>query len=117
MLKKKHTTLNYKIYLKDILEAISKIEKSTKDISKEKFKRNAEIWDATLMRLQIIGESIKKIPNQVKRRNKNVEWEKMARVRDIISHTYFRVNVDIIWDVLKNKIPKLKKEIRKIYWQ
>lgn len=106
--------LNYKIYLKDILDAIQRIEKSTKGLSKEQFKKKTDIWDATLMRIQIIGESIKKVPLNIKTRYKDVEWRKMSRVRDIISHAYFAVNPEIVWGIITNKLPKLKKEIKEI---
>lgn len=105
---------NYKIYLKDILEAISKIEKSLENLSKEEFKKNADKVDASIMRIQIMGESIKKLPKEFKNKCKEVEWEKIAKTRDIISHAYFKVNLDIIWDLIKNKLPKLKEQIIKL---
>ena len=106
--------LRYNLYLKDILEAINKIEKSLEGKEINKIQYDSEIWDATLMRLQIIGESIKKIPLPIKKKYSNVEWVKLERLRDVISHTYFKVNPLIIEDIIKNKIPSLKKEIRRI---
>jgi len=105
---------SYKIYLKDILEAINKIEKSLERLSKEEFKKNVDKVDATIMRIQIIGESIKKLPGEFKGKYKEIEWEKIAKARDIISHAYFKVNLDIIWDLIKNKLPKLKEQIIKL---
>lgn len=106
--------LDYKIYLKDILEAVDKIEKSTKELSKEEFVRNLDVMDATLMRIQVVGESIKKLPPEFKRRYKDVEWNKISKTRDVISHAYSKVNINIIWDLIKNKFPRLKEQVRDI---
>jgi uncharacterized protein with HEPN domain len=72
---------NYKIYLKEILEAINKIEESIGNLSKEEFKKNTDKVDATIMRIQIIGESIKKLPRDFKNRYKEIEWEKIAKLQ------------------------------------
>ena len=107
--------LNYKIYIEDILKAIAKIERSVKNLSKKEFETKEDVWDATLMRIQIIGESIKKIPAEVKIKNPQIDWKKFSNSRDIISHAYSRVNKTIVWNLVKYKIPKLKKQIENIY--
>lgn len=104
---------NYKVYLRDILEAINNIEKSLQGLSKEEFKKNIDKIDATIMRVQVIGESIKKLPREFRNKYKNVEWDRIAKARDIISHSYFKVNLDIIWDLIKNKLQELKEAINK----
>ena len=104
----------FKLYLNDIFRAIDLIEKSTKNKKLEEFKLNRELIDATAMRIQIIGESIKKLPEKLKVKYKGAEWDKYLQTRNIISHAYFAVNSEILWSIVKKNIPKLKKEIRKI---
>lgn len=104
----------YKPYLKDIIEAIKRIEKSTKNKTITSIKNNDEIWDATLMRLQVIGESIKRLPPKIKGKYSGVEWNNFEKFRDIISHKYLKVNPLIVQTIIKEKIPKLKKEVNKI---
>lgn len=99
--------LRYKVYVNEIVKTIDKIDKSLKDQLKKNFLENEEKFDSTLMRLQIIGENIKKIPYKIKK-NYKINWNKFERTRDIISHAYSNINKDIIWDVIKNKLPKLK---------
>ncbi|MGD9275661.1 MAG: DUF86 domain-containing protein [Candidatus Pacearchaeota archaeon] len=102
----------YNLYLNGILRAIHRIENSVKNKDFEKFKQD-DIIDATSMRLQIIGESIRKLDAGLKRKYK-LNWEKYLQTRNIISHAYFAVNPKILWSIIKKDIPKLKKVIKKI---
>ena len=104
----------YELYLNDILRAIDLIEKSIKNKDFKKFKSNRESIDANSMRLQIIGESISKLPKELKEKYKEVSWEKYLQTRNIISHAYFAISVEIIWKVVKEEIPRLKKSIKQI---
>jgi len=107
----------YKFYLKDILESIYKIEKYTENLSFDDFAKDDLIQDGVARNLEIIGEAVKNIPDDIKRRNSEVEWKKIAGLRDILIHAYFGIDVDIVWDVVKNKIPKLKESIVEILSQ
>jgi len=106
--------LNYNIYIKDILDAIERIEKSLKRLDKKAFEKDRDIIDATFMRIQVIGESIKKLPLEFKKKHEEINWKKFEETRDIISHAYSKVNMDIIWNLIKNKLPNLKDSIKKI---
>lgn len=105
---------DYKIYLKDILEAICKIEKYTEDLSFDDFFENELIQDGVVRNLEIMGEAVKNIPDIIKRRNPELEWKKIAGLRDILIHAYFGMDVDIVWDIVKNKIPEMKEKISMI---
>ncbi len=104
----------YKAYLKDILGAIRKIEKYTENISMEDFAKDELIQDGVVRNLEIIGEAVKNIPEDIKNRKSQVAWKKIAGLRDILIHGYFGIDVDIVWDVVKNKIPELKQKISEI---
>lgn len=62
--------------------------------------------------LEIIGEAAKNVSREVRERYPNVEWKAMGRMRDRLIHGYFGVDYDIVWDVVANKIPILREEIR-----
>ena len=101
----------HRIYLKDILEAIRKIEKYTENQSFDNFTKDELRQDGVLRNLEIIGEAAKNIPGEIKSRKFEVEWKKIAGLRDIVIHAYFGIDIGIIWSVVKNKIPGLKTEI------
>ena len=105
---------DYKVYLKDILVACTKIQKFTKAYSSKKFFRDEKTFDAVVRNLQIIGEAAKKVPSQVCSKYPLVEWRKIAGLRDILTHDYFGIDAEIVWDVVRNKIPSLKNQIQKI---
>ena len=63
--------------------------------------------------LEIIGEAAKKISADLKVKWDTIEWKNMSGMRDRLIHDYMGVNYTIVWDVVKNKIPDLNKQISK----
>ncbi|MBI5051285.1 DUF86 domain-containing protein [Candidatus Micrarchaeota archaeon] len=103
-----------KVYLEDILDCINNIQNYTKGQSYEDFEDNKMLVDAVLRNLEVIGEAVKKIPSDLKKKYSEVEWKKMAGLRDILIHEYFGIDLRIIWDIVVNKLPSLKTSIQKI---
>ncbi len=106
--------LDYKLYVNVILEVIEKIENSISNLSKEEFLEDLELQDATLMRLQVIGENIKNIPLELKKKNKEIKWKKFEKLRNVISHKYNIVDYNLIWSFIENNLDELKIAILKI---
>lgn len=98
-------------YIKHILEAIKDIENSIKKLSFEEFKDSKDSKDACIRRLEIIGEAVKNISSETKSKYPNIEWKQIAGTRDRIIHVYFDVDLDIVWNILTENLPILKKEI------
>jgi uncharacterized protein with HEPN domain len=72
------------------------------------------IVDAIIRNLEIIGEAVKHLPNQLKQKYVDIEWKKIIGLRDVLIHEYVGINYKILWDIVKNKIPELKKQIKGI---
>jgi len=105
---------DYRVYFEDILGAIRKISQYTSGFTIEQLKTDSKTFDAVLRNLEIIGEAIKKIPPEFQKKQPTIEWKKISGLRDILIHHYFAVDVDIIWDVLQNKLPVLEQQIGEI---
>jgi uncharacterized protein with HEPN domain len=83
-------------------------------MTREDFFADSKTFDAVIRNLQIIGEAAKKIPPDIRRQYKTVEWKKLAGLRDIVIHDYFGINEDIIWDVITSRMPLLAQEVGNI---
>ena len=105
---------DYKVYLEDIVEAISKIRFFTTGLSLQTFSSDVKTFDAVIRNLEIIGEAIKGVPEEIRSIYPDVEWKKIAGLRDILAHEYFGIDVEIIWDIIQNKLPVLEGHIEKI---
>jgi len=105
---------NHRIFLKDILSSISKIDEYVGDFSFQDFAKDGMRVDAVVRNLEIIGEAAKHVPDDVRRKYAFVDWRKISALRDILIHEYFGVDFDILWDIVKNKIPILKNDVKKI---
>jgi len=105
---------DYKVYLDDILEASSRIRDYTSGLTLDEFKDDTKTLDAVVRNLEVIGEAVKKVPDEIRSRYPDVEWKKIAGLRDILIHEYFGIDVNIIWDILKNKLPRLEEKVKKI---
>ena len=102
------------IYLEHILENIKKIEDSVKGVSKLKFDKDSLLIDGTLRRLEIVGEAVKNISEEIRNKYPNIEWRKIAGMRDILIHSYFKVDLDLVWEIIKKELPRLKSNILQI---
>lgn len=99
------------LFIEDILESIKNIEEFTKKLNREKFSLDKLRQSATIRQLEVIGEAVKNIPDSFRKKYPNIPWKDIAGFRDILSHAYFGVNIDRIWNITEKDLPRLKREI------
>jgi uncharacterized protein with HEPN domain len=99
---------DFRVYLEDVLGAIGKIRRYTKGLSRPAFARDEKTLDAVVRNLEVIGEAVKQLPAELRAREPSVDWQKIGGLRDVLIHQYFGIDVDILWDVIQNKLPALE---------
>ncbi len=102
------------LFIADILNSIKNIEDFAKQLNKEKFSRDILRQSAIIRQLEIIGEAVKNIPDSFREKHPTIPWKEIAGFRDILSHAYFGVNIDRVWNIIEKDLSDLKKEIKKI---
>lgn len=100
-------------YLRHILDECSYIFSVSENLLFEDFVEDETLKRAVVRSLEIIGEATKKIPADFKEKRNSIQWKNMAGMRDRLIHDYMGVNYTIVWDVMKNKIPDMRKQISK----
>ncbi|MBI3626780.1 DUF86 domain-containing protein [Candidatus Uhrbacteria bacterium] len=106
---------NVKVYLDDILDSIAKIEYYTKNSSREEFFKDELRQDAVIRRLAVIGEAVKGLPTELKKKFTDVPWRDIAGMRDFVVHEYSAVDLLKVWPVIETDLPDLREKIKKIY--
>jgi len=103
-----------RVYLEDVLESIRRIDTYVTGLDQETLAADELRLDAVVRNLEVIGEAVKQLPEEMIRQEPHIEWRKIAGLRDILIHHYFGIDVGIIWDVVQNKLPDLERQIRTI---
>ncbi len=102
------------IFIYHINDAIKDIEDFTKKTSKKKFLKDKKVQSAVVRQIEVIGEAVKNLPLEFKKKNSKIEWKAISGMRDKLIHHYFGVDFEKIWGVINKDIPLLKKEIKSI---
>lgn len=99
--------------LRDILEAISNIERYSAR-GRDVFERSELLQNYFLRQLQIIGEAARTLPGDVRALSDAVPWSSIIGMRAILVHGYFEIDTDVVWDAVENDIPQLKPHVEAI---
>lgn len=104
----------YLDYLKDIKDALEKIEKFTVGLDFESFVKDDKTTFAVIRALEIMGEAARKVPKSVRTRYTIIPWQDMAGMRDKLIHDYFGVDLRVVWKTLQIDLPPLKRIIEEV---
>ncbi|MFQ5849645.1 MAG: DUF86 domain-containing protein [Candidatus Binatia bacterium] len=101
-------------YLRDIVVAIEKAESFTEGMDYERFVKDEKTVFAVIRALEIIGEAIKNLPEQVRKERPDVNWRGFAGIRDRLIHGYFTVDLSRIWETVRKDLPGLLEATREL---
>lgn len=102
------------LFISDIKESIKNIEDFSKGLDENSFCKDKLRQSAIIRQLEIIGEAVKNIPEHFRKKYPKISWKEIAGFRDVLSHAYFGVNMERVWNILKFDLPVLKKELEVI---
>jgi len=101
-------------HLEDIIDAMEKAELAITEVEYERFADDFMINFVVIRALEIVGEATKRLPLSIRTQYPHVPWKDMAGMRDRIIHGYDSVDLQIVWNVVKNEIPRIKPIIQQI---
>jgi len=104
----------YAVYLNDIMGAISKIENFISDLSLEEFRQDIKTQDAVIRNFEVIGEAVKRIPDDFKKKYPEMPWRSAGDMRDFLIHDYPDIIPDVVWKTATEDLPKFKRQIIRI---
>ncbi len=101
-------------YLQHILDEADYLIEQSEQLEAAGFQEDATLRRAFVRSLEIIGEASKRMPVEFTENYPDIDWRNMAGMRDRLIHGYFGVDYDLVWDVVKTKIPHLAARIRQL---
>lgn len=96
-----------RVYAEHLRDALTRIGRYIDGLSRDQFVRDDKTQDAVIRQLEIIGEAAKQISPACKRKHTAVPWTYMAKMRDLLIHHYFGVDLDVVWNTAVNDLPPL----------
>jgi hypothetical protein len=102
------------LLLEDIQTAIDKIERYTAGMSQDNFLADIKTVDAVVRNLEIIGEAVRQMPETFKKSHPQIPWTQVAGLRNRIVHDYAGLDLELIWQIVINNLPDLKRQLGEI---
>lgn len=101
-------------YIQDILEAMEAAEAFVEDTDFNDLEDDLEKKFALQRAFEVIGEATKHLDPSIRERYPDVPWDDMAGMRDVLIHEYFAVELEVVWDTIHDRFPRVKPHLQRV---
>jgi len=101
-------------YISDIWDSIKKIALYIEDLTCDEFMEDSKTQDAVVRNLEVMGEATKNLSIRLRKKYPQIPWRNLAGLRDKLTHAYFRIDYDIVWNIIANELPRLLPQIEEL---
>lgn len=105
---------DYRLFIKDIIAAMESIEGFVEGMSFEELMQDDKTASAVIRKFEIVGEATKCLPDELKEEHPEIQWKRMAGMRDRLIHAYFGVDYKLVWEAIKAEVPSMKLKLQEI---
>jgi len=102
------------LYINDIIESAEAILSFTDSVEFDVFVGDRMRSSAVIREFEVIGEAVSKIPEDIKSNYPDIRWQEMKDFRNLLIHEYFGVDLEIVWNVVREDLPDLYRAIKQI---
>ncbi|MFX0097854.1 MAG: DUF86 domain-containing protein [Candidatus Hodarchaeota archaeon] len=103
---------NIMLFFTDMIEAIDNIMTYTLNMDYDEFMKDRKTKDAVVRNLEVIGEAVKNLPKETRKKYSEVNWKAVSGMRDKLIHEYFGVSYQIVWETIKTDLPLFASQIK-----
>jgi uncharacterized protein with HEPN domain len=105
---------NYAIYVKDMRTAVADIVSYVDGYDYDRFLADKKTVDAVLRNFEILGEAAGRVPPEMRALAPDIEWQLVKDFRNVIAHFYRGIDLELVWDVIQNRLPALAQSLDRL---
>lgn len=98
----------------DLVECCSNIFEYTAGMTMHEFIEDRKTRDAVVRNFEVLGEAAKRIPEEIRLANSQIEWRKIGDLRNKLIHDYFGINFEIVWKIIGDYLPGQFEQLKKL---
>jgi len=104
----------WRLYVADMKACCERVTEYTSGLNREEFLSRRLVYDATLRNLELLGEAARNVPEEARALAPDIPWRRIVGVRNVLIHGYLGIDDDIIWDIVRNEVDKLRVALEKL---